>query len=56
MTYCKHVYEYVTITYGNCSSCGQPAHQIDWELLAKQRKEHRDKYGLLYIKAEWWSI
>ena len=54
--FCRHVYEHVPTTYGNCSICGKPAHNIDWSLYMKQRQEHREKYGILYNKMEWWSI
>lgn len=54
--HCKHVYEYVSTIDGNCSLCGQPAHQIDWEIMAKEREAHREKYGWFHNTGTWWSI
>ena len=52
--YCKHVYE--SMNANPCPECGGDTHEIDWDLLKKQRKEHREKYGILHTVSVWWSI
>ena len=52
--FCRHVYEDVKTDI--CTMCGKPTHKTDWELIAKQRREHREKHGLFYNVREWWSI
>ena len=51
---CEHVYKDMGADI--CPRCGKDTHRTDWVLLKKQRKEHREKYGLFYIVREWWSI
>lgn len=52
--FCKHVYQ--DVEFDPCEYCGRDSHKINWDLYMKQRKDHRDKYGILYNKMEWWSI
>ena len=54
LKYCEHVYR--TIIANPCPICGGDTHETDWALIAKQRREHRDQYGLFYTVKEWWSI
>lgn len=39
-----------------CPLCGGHTHETDWKLIAKHRREHREKHGLFYVVREWWSI
>ena len=54
LEYCEHVYKIMGASL--CPKCGQDTHETDWEQIAKQRREHREKYGLFYNVREWWSI
>jgi len=51
---CRHIYEVVGQEI--CPDCGGYTHETNWDLIAKQRKAHREKYGILYVVREWWSI
>ena len=54
MTFCEHVYKEMGEEY--CPKCGAWTHKTDWELIAKSRREHREKHGIFYNVREWWSI
>ena len=44
LKYCEHVY--FSMGVNPCPKCGGDTHEIDWALLAKQRREHREEHGL----------
>ena len=52
--FCDHVYRQVK--NNPCELCGKDSHIIDWQLLKKQRDQHREDKGLFYNVREWWSI
>ena len=52
--HCQHVYR--NVGQNPCQYCGRDTHEIDWERSRKEREAHREKYGILYNKTEWWSI
>ena len=52
--FCEHVYKNTGSDI--CPLCGKDTHEIDWKLIAEQRRTHREIHGVLYNKAEWWSI
>ena len=51
---CEHVYKDMGTDI--CPKCGKDTHRTDWAYLKQQRREHREKVGLLYTVREWWSI
>lgn len=54
MKLCDHVYK--EFKEKICLMCGKDTHKTDWELIAKQRQEHRNQVGLFYNVKAWWSI
>ena len=54
LEFCEHVYK--SMRTNPCPKCGKDTHETDWEQIAKQRREHREKHGLFYNVREWWSI
>ena len=54
LEFCEHVYK--SMATNPCPKCGGDTHETDWEQIAKQRREHREKHGLFYNVREWWSI
>ena len=52
--FCKHVYKDVGADI--CPFCGRDIRRTNWQEIARQRREHREKHGLFYNVREWWSI
>ena len=54
LKYCEHVYRDMCLEI--CPICGTELHETNWELIAEQRRLHREEHGLFYNVREWWSI
>ena len=54
MEKCGHIYKNIGVEI--CPDCGRYTHEVDWDLLIKQRRSHREEHGLFYTTNEWWSI
>ena len=51
---CEHIYK--NIGADICPNCGRDTHETDWEFIKQERIKHREKYGILHVVREWWSI
>ena len=51
---CEHIYKDIGLEI--CPNCGRDTHETNWNFIREERIKHREKYGILHVVREWWSI